>query len=290
METANTIEDIRARIRAARVEEKTIGFVPTMGALHEGHRSLIQTASAKSDLVVVSVFVNPTQFGPGEDYEGYPRKLQADTDAARAAGADVLFCPERPEIYDSESFIDFRLTKLDNRLCGASRPGHFNGVIQIVNKLFNIVQPDLAVFGQKDIQQFRILEQMTSEFNHNIQIVMGNTVRAADGLALSSRNAYLTHEERITAPALFGYLQHAAREISALRPANSDSFSEDIASICSRAEQKLNEAGFKSDYVEAVRYQDLQPVTRFTSGDRIVVAGAAYLGKARLIDNVILSL
>jgi len=293
MEIAKTIPQIRTLVDEKRKAGKSIGFVPTMGALHQGHAALIKTAAAKCDEVVVSVFVNPTQFGPNEDFEAYPRTLEADIEKAKEAGARIIFCPERSEVYGGKSFIQFEITELGNRLCGASRPGHFNGVVQIVNKLFNIVRPDVAIFGQKDIQQFRILEQMTAEFNHNIEIVMGETVRAADGLALSSRNTYLSTEERITAPALFGFLQQAGREITGLalqHIANPrEKLSTEIREICTKAEKRLNENGFTADYVEAVNYHDLQSVTTINSGDRIVVAAAAKLGKTRLIDNLVLT-
>lgn len=288
MITANSIHAIRAFVSEQKQAGKTIGFVPTMGALHAGHLDLIRVARAEADIVVVSIFVNPTQFGPNEDFAAYPRTLEDDLRQCEQAGAAAAFCPEKEEVYGPEPFIGFHLSKLGDHLCGATRPGHFNGVIQIVNKLFNIVRPDVAVFGQKDIQQFRILETMTQEFNHDIRIIMGRTVRAADGLALSSRNRYLTQAERVIAPALFGVLLETSQALQQL-PAGTDiqALKQDILN---KAAIKLNEVGFRSDYIQCVRYQDLQPVTQFDPEETYVLAGAAFLGKARLIDNVLFTL
>lgn len=288
MITANSIHEIRTFVSEQKQAGKTIGFVPTMGALHAGHLDLIRVARAEADIVVVSIFVNPTQFGPNEDFASYPRTLEDDLRQCEQAGAAAAFCPEKEEIYGPQPFIAFQLSKLGDHLCGAARPGHFNGVIQIVNKLFNIVRPDIAVFGQKDVQQFRILETMTQEFNHDIRIIMGRTVRAADGLALSSRNRYLTTAERIIAPTLFSVLQETSQALQQL-PAGTN-IEASLQGLINKSAIKLNGAGFRTDYVQCVRYQDLQPVTQFESEQIYVLAGAAYLGKARLIDNVLFTL
>lgn len=293
MITAEQISEIRAFTRQAHLQEERVGLVPTMGALHEGHLRLISEMKQHADKVVVSIFVNPTQFGPGEDFEAYPRQLQHDLDQCRNAGADAVFCPKREAVYAGEHFIRLRLETLGNRLCGARRPGHFDGVIQVVNKLFNMVQPDVAIFGQKDIQQYRILEQMVFEFNHDVSLVMAPTVRAADGLALSSRNAYLSTEERALAPALYGSLKKLQHQLlSGLYQKSTDEKSDPEAILSGLLKQttaELDNSGFRSDYIELVDYERLQPVTgALEPGRRYVLAAAAYLGKARLIDNILL--
>ena len=289
---AKTVAEIRSFTNEAHTNGDKVGFVPTMGALHEGHLDLIRLARSKAKKVVVSIFVNPTQFGPGEDFEAYPRRLEDDLEKCKNAGADAVFCPEREEVYGGKTYIKMSLSILGDNLCGASRPGHFDGVIQIVNKLFNMVKPDLAVFGQKDIQQFRILEQMAAQFNHDIEIVMGQTVRAADGLALSSRNVYLTHEERIHAPQLFAVLQKSGTKVASWLDdgLSAEQINSRFESAATESAQELEEAGFRPDYFELVAYDNLQPPQELQKGSTYVIAAAAYLGKARLIDNVILKL
>lgn len=283
-----TVDEIRKFTKKEHQAGRKVGFVPTMGALHLGHLDLIRLAAEKSEKVVVSIFVNPTQFAPGEDFEAYPRKLEDDLEKCREAGAAAVFCPERGEVYGGENYIRMHLSTLGNHLCGASRPGHFDGVIQIVNKLFNMVKPDVAVFGQKDIQQFRILEQMAFEFNHDVEIVMGNTVRAADGLALSSRNVYLDRKERVAAPHLFATLQKAGREITQWMEASD--VQAKFKKLAAESGKELEKAGFRPHYFELVGYENLQPPERLKSGTTYVIAAAAYLGKARLIDNVLIKL
>ncbi|MCH8557068.1 MAG: pantoate--beta-alanine ligase [Balneolia bacterium] len=285
---AKTVAEIRTFTNGAHTDGHKVGFVPTMGALHEGHLDLIRLARSKAKKVVVSIFVNPTQFGPGEDFEAYPRRLEDDLEKCRKAGADAVFCPERDEVYGGKTYIKMSLSTLGNNLCGASRPGHFDGVIQIVNKLFNMVKPDVAVFGQKDIQQFRILEQMAAEFNHDIDIVMGQTVRAADGLALSSRNVYLDRSERIAAPQLFATLQKLSRELAEHK--GQDDVRSFVQKMAQQGKEELEKAGFKPDYLQLVEYDTLQPPLRLEQGKTYVLAAAAYLGKARLIDNVLFSI
>ncbi len=212
---------MRTWVRSKRTQGHTIGFVPTMGALHDGHISLVHRSRELTDVTVVSIFVNPTQFGPNEDLSRYPRPFEEDLEKCRAAGVSAVFHPSPDEMYGRGSFIGFNLHKLGDHLCGASRPGHFSGVIQVVNKLFNIVQPDVAVFGQKDYQQYRILEQMVVEFNHPLRMVMHPTVRADDGLALSSRNRYLSETERSLAPRIYKEINQIASDL-AVNPVVSD--------------------------------------------------------------------
>lgn len=276
-----TIEETRLYVRSKKQEGKVVGFVPTMGALHEGHASLMRKAKTHCDVLVVSIFVNPTQFGPNEDFSRYPRTFEQDLETCQINGADFIFFPDVNEVYDKKSFITFSIDQLGDHLCGKSRPGHFNGVVQIVNKLFNIVKPDVALFGQKDMQQFRILEQMVKEFNHELKIIMGETVRAADGLALSSRNRYLSKEERMIAPALYQTLLRVRDQIvGGIKP------SEAIAQSINDFEQ----SGVKTDYLEIVDYDSLQPAEHVSLGMTYVIAGAIFLGKTRLIDNVIFKL
>ena len=275
----NTIDDMRAWVRSVRSQERTVGFVPTMGALHDGHLQLARRSQELADLSVVSIFVNPTQFGPNEDLNKYPRTLKEDMAKCHEAGVDALFCPTVDVMYSGGSYIKFHLDKLGEHLCGASPPGHFAGVIQVVNKLFNIVQPDVAVFGQKDYQQYRILERMTEEFNHPVTMVMHPTVRASDGLALSSRNRYLSEAERSVAPMLYAELQRVAADLTS----NSS-----VETAVSGSKARLQEAGFKIDYISVVSTDDLQPLSK--AEGTCVVAMAVYLGTTRLIDNLLVDL
>lgn len=270
---------MRAWVRSIRTQSRTIGFVPTMGALHDGHLQLAIHSIGLTDETVVSIFVNPTQFGPNEDLNKYPRPFDDDLEKCRLAGVSAVFHPSAEVMYGRECFIGFKLDKMGDHLCGASRPGHFSGVIQVLNKLFNIVQPDIAVFGQKDYQQYRILEKMVDEFNHPLKIVMHPTVRASDGLALSSRNRYLSDQERIVAPMIYSELEHIAaslRENPCVEPA------------ISASKERLMAAGFKIDYISAVSNNDLQPLA--TAHGTCVVAIAVFLGKTRLIDNLLVDL
>ena len=270
---------MRSWVRSHRAQGRSVGFVPTMGALHEGHLQLARRSMELSDVTVVSIFVNPTQFGPNEDLSRYPRPFEDDVEKCRLTGVSAIFHPSADVMYENESFITFGLDKMGDHLCGASRPGHFAGVIQVVNKLFNIVQPDVAVFGQKDYQQYRILERMVEEFNHPIQMVMHPTVRAGDGLALSSRNRYLSDEERGLAPMIFAELNQIASTLGS-NPTVSDAIE--------ASRRRLMAAGFKIDYISVVSNNDLQPL--ITAVGTCVVAMAVYLGTTRLIDNLLVEL
>ncbi|MCS6863884.1 MAG: pantoate--beta-alanine ligase [Gemmataceae bacterium] len=274
-----TIPEIRAVTDAVRQQGQTIGFVPTMGALHEGHASLIRAARAASDYVVVSIFVNPTQFGPHEDYAKYPRTLEADQLVCAQAGADVIFAPRVEDMYPANSFSYVEVAKLGDHLCGRSRPGHFRGVCTVVMKLFNIIRPDVAYFGAKDYQQARIITQMVRDLNVPVRIAIEPTVREADGLALSSRNRYLSPAERAVAPRIQQALQTIAQRVAAGEV--------DTARLESALEAELMAIpGTRVDYAKIVDAEFLQPLTRI---DRpAVIAVAVFLGTTRLIDNLLI--
>jgi len=282
MEAIKTVKEVRNRIRTLKEEGRTIGFVPTMGALHEGHLSLIRLAKKKADAVVVSIFVNPEQFAPGEDLEKYPRQLEQDLQVCQREEIETVFAPDVREIYTPEKYLRIELEKLNNHMEGAARPGFFQGVLLIVNKLFNIIEPDLAVFGQKDIQQYRILERMVLEMNHGIEMIMAPICRAADGLALSSRNAYLSREERAVAPGLFRSLQYLEKQIR-------DGVT-GLALMLDHQKRELEAKGFEIDYLDLFSFDELVPVSEAGEGGKYILAAAVYLGDTRLIDNVIFEL
>jgi pantoate--beta-alanine ligase len=282
MQVVEQIKEVRTEVHTLKAQGKTVAFVPTMGALHEGHLSLMRTAKQHADAVVVSIYVNPTQFAPDEDYEAYPRDRDADLDKCKLEGVDVVFMPTDDIMYGGDNYISFEINELGDHLCGATRDGHFEGVIQIVNKLFNIVTPDVAVFGQKDIQQFIILDHMVKEFCHPIQMVRGDIVRANDGLALSSRNAYLSDEQRTIAPGLYRSLTYIKEQIK-----NGVTEPE---MLINHQKDELRAKGFEIDYIQAVDYDTLSPVRSLKDTKRYIIAGAVYLGQTRLIDNVILTL
>lgn len=279
MNTYRTIKEIREALASEKKRGLTIGLVPTMGALHEGHLSLIRKAREISDITVVSVFVNPTQFGPNEDFNTYPRQLEEDEKECEREGVSYIFAPDAEEIYLPERFIRFEIDELTKQLCGKFRPGHFQGVLQVVSKLFNIIKPDVAVFGQKDIQQFIIIKRMVEELNFDLKMVMGETVRAEDGLALSSRNQYLSEDERRVAPLLHASLEAVRKHLVAsdIQP----------GSILDEQKEILKEKGFKIDYLDMVGYETLKPVHRVDKKSKYIIAGAVYLGETRLIDNII---
>jgi pantoate--beta-alanine ligase len=264
--------------RDQRAAGHTIGFVPTMGFLHEGHLSLMRIAGARADKVVASIFVNPTQFAPGEDLERYPRDEQGDLDKCRGVGVDAVFLPPTEEMYPPGAKTLVTVNELGGGLCGGSRPTHFRGVATVVSILFNQVQPDVAVFGQKDFQQLRVIERMTSDLGFPVQIVGGPIVREVDGLAMSSRNAYLTAEQRAQAPALRRALLGAA-EAAAGGEATAEGLVEGIRRDITR--QPLAEI----DYIEIVDAVDLQSCTGTV--DRPARAAVAVrFGQTRLIDNL----
>jgi len=277
-----TIAGTRAAVAAARSAGRIVALVPTMGALHAGHAELVRVArrqAGPTGFVVVSIFVNPTQFGPGEDYSRYPRDLDGDRRVCADAGADLIFHPSPAEMYPGvpAAFVD--VTGLGDHLCGRSRPGHFRGVCTVVLKLLNIVQPDVSVFGAKDAQQARVLRKMVADLNAPGRVEIAPTVRDADGLALSSRNAFLTAEERAVAPRLYAALL-AARDRA--RGGETDvswlegGLAADLAAI----------PGARVDYAQVVDDETMQPVTRLVGP--ALCAVAVFLGRTRLIDNLTL--
>jgi len=266
-----------AELRAALAGKAGTALVPTMGNLHAGHVSLIELAKRHGQPVVASIFVNPLQFGAGEDFERYPRTLVADCEKLAAAGCDFVFAPDVAEMYPvPQTFTVQPPDSLASDLCGAFRPGHFSGVATVVLKLFNLVQPRVAVFGSKDFQQLFVIRELVRQFNLLIDIVAGATLREADGLALSSRNAYLGASERIQAPAL-------QRELVAIVAAITAG-ERDFEALTAAAGRHLKMAGWRVDYVALRDAATLQPPT--PESTRLVVLGAAWLGKTRLIDNI----
>lgn len=273
MQIIHTIQELRAW----RKNAGTVAFVPTMGNLHEGHLALVREAKKRADNVVVSIFINRLQFGQGEDFDKYPRTLQQDADKLAAEGIAVVFAPDEKELYPNvEQRYNVEPPHLQNELCGKFRPGHFRGVATVVSKLFNIVLPDVACFGKKDYQQLAVIKGLTEDLNFDIEIVPVDTGRAADGLALSSRNRYLSVEERAEAPRLCRELKAVAESLA--------QGGLDYAGLEKRAVQSLTEHGWTVDYVE-IRHAGTLEVAR-TGDRRLVVLAAARLGATRLIDNV----
>lgn len=274
--------ELRAAIAAEKRADKTVALVPTMGNLHEGHLQLVRRAQKLADVVVVSIFVNPLQFGPTEDLDKYPRTLAADMERLFSVGTHYLFNPSVAEMYPSgmDAQTKVIVPEITETLCGASRPGHFTGVATVVTKLFQIVQPDVAVFGEKDFQQLAVIRRMVEDLCMPIKIVGEQTARATDGLALSSRNGYLTPAERQVAPLLHRVLQECREAIAC----GFDSY----ASLEQHATETLRRAGFRPDYVSVRDANTLGEVTMDT--EKVVILAAAYLGQTRLIDNVTLNL
>lgn len=282
MKTCRTIESIRTEIKALKKSGKKIGLVPTMGALHEGHLSLIRTARQHAEVVVVSIFVNPEQFGPNEDFESYPRELETDLQRCEKEGVSLVFAPNRGDVYDETKYLRIEIDELNKHMCGESRPRFFEGILLIVNKLFNIITPDVALFGQKDLQQFQIIKRMVQEFNHDVELVMGEIVRANDGLALSSRNAYLSDKERKTAPGLYRALKYIKKQI--------DNGVTTPLLLVEHQKSELEAKGFKIDYLGLFSLATLQPVNTLKEDETYILAGAVWLGKTRLIDNILIEL
>ncbi len=278
MKVIDRKDEMRSWSRSVRAEGKRIGFVPTMGALHEGHLSLVRKSLEDNDCTVVSIYVNPTQFGPGEDLERYPRDLEGDIAKLGELGVDCVFTPCDEEMYPA-GFVTYvvqeRLTEV---LCGASRPGHFRGVLTIVLKLFNVVEPDNAYFGRKDYQQSVIVKRMVKDLDLPVRIHVMPVVREADGLAMSSRNAYLSPEERALAPCLYKALLRG-REMIRNGCTDVDAVEEAMKKMLE------SQPGVRVDYVNVVHPETLQRVEQAVPP--VVIAGAVYIGAARLIDNVV---
>jgi len=279
MKIIKTIDELRKTLDKHRKADETIGFVPTMGYLHEGHLNLIRQARKDNDIVVVSIFVNPTQFGEGEDFEKYPRDLERDANLCEKEGVDYIFAPDTKEMYpNGEPLIYVDVKKLSDHLCGRFRPGHFRGVLTVVSKLFNIVMPTRAYFGKKDIQQLRIIKQLVKDLNFPIEIIPVETTRESDGLAMSSRNTYLSPEERAVAPQIYQALQEGFQMIK--------QGERDATTVIEHVLNKLEQIpGARPQYVQIVSWDDLYPVKELTDGI-YVLATAVFLGPARLIDNI----
>jgi len=278
MNTVKTVRELRAAVARARSEGKRIALVPTMGNLHSGHTALVTKAAQRADFVVASIFVNPLQFGPNEDLATYPRTLAADQEKLLQAGCHLLFTPTVDEMYPhgmaDQTIV--RVPVVSEGLCGGSRPGHFDGVSTVVSKLFNMVQPDIAIFGQKDFQQLAVVSALVRDLNMPIQIIGEPTVRAADGLALSSRNGYLTEAERATAPELYRVIKQIGEALHEGK--------RNYEALLVEGKKALEAAGLRPDYLEIRQAVTLRPAT--PEDQDLVVLGAAFLGKTRLIDNL----
>ena len=288
MKTVRTVAELRREVVAVRQREASrvaagdsvIGLVPTMGALHEGHLSLVDIARGATDFVVMSVFVNPTQFGPGEDFEAYPRDLERDAEVAEARGVDLLFAPATDEVYpDGDLSVQVVPGPMANRLCGLSRPGHFQGVLTVVAKLFGMVQPDVAVFGQKDYQQLVLIRSMVRDLDMPVRVETAPIVREEDGVALSSRNAYLSESERVRARSL-------SQGLSAARAAFDEEGVTNADRLKARVRGTMRDAVVEPEYIELVDPETLDELDDARAG--AVLAVAARVGETRLIDNVIL--
>jgi pantoate--beta-alanine ligase len=279
MRICHSIDEIRAASRMAQRDGKSLGLVPTMGALHEGHLSLVRAAKAQCDLVVASIFVNPLQFAPNEDLAKYPRNFDRDCELLKREGVDFIFAPSVEEMYPAGAVTYVTVEGLSDKLCGRSRPGHFRGVTTVVSKLFNIVEPDRAFFGQKDAAQSAMIRRMACDLNIPVQVVVSPIVREADGLAMSSRNAYLDAPQRKSALALYRSLKavqerfdQGERKVRALIEAGKQAFTQD--------------SSVGLDYLDIVDPETLDPVDDLSRP--ALVAVAAFVGKARLIDNIVL--
>ncbi|EEN4860001.1 pantoate--beta-alanine ligase [Salmonella enterica] len=272
-----TLPLLRQHIRRLRQEGKRVALVPTMGNLHDGHMKLVDEAKARADMVIVSIFVNPMQFDRPDDLVRYPRTLQEDCEKLNKRKVDYVFAPAVEEIYpqglEGQTYVD--VPGLSTMLEGASRPGHFRGVSTIVSKLFNLIQPDIACFGEKDFQQLALIRKMVADMSYGIEIVGVPIIRAKDGLALSSRNAYLTAEQRKIAPGLYNVMNSIAEKLIA--------GNRELQEIIAIAEQELNEKGFRADDIQIRDADTLQELTE--TSKRAVILAAAWLGQARLIDN-----
>lgn len=280
MKVIKNREALREQLNEWRRADEHIALVPTMGNLHEGHLSLLKLAREHAERLVVSIFVNPTQFAEGEDYDNYPRTLERDQRHLKRMNTDLLFVPDIETMYPfgTDAATSVTVPVLTEELCGLARPGHFDGVTSVVSRLFSLVQPDVAVFGQKDFQQQLVVRRLVEDMHLPIRIVSGPTKRENDGLAMSSRNQYLTKDEREAAPLLFAALSDIGKALQA--------GSDDYAELEQNAMDRLRAAGFDPEYVSIRRAENLAEPSRET--DELVVLAAARLGKARLIDNLVI--
>jgi pantoate--beta-alanine ligase len=278
MKVITTIKELQQLIGLTKKQQNTIGFVPTMGFLHEGHCALLKQARKENDVVVLSIFVNPLQFGPTEDLDRYPRDFDRDQRAALAEGVDYIFHPSVSEMYPNDLSVTIKVNKRTNVLCGSSRPGHFDGVATVLTKLFHVVQPDTVYFGKKDAQQVAVVDGLVKDLNFPLKIVAVDTVREEDGLAKSSRNVYLTDEERVQAPVLYKSLLMATEMIQAGES--------DPEMIISSIEKSIvSETSGDIDYVSVLSYPELERVEKINKN--YIIALAVKFSKARLIDNII---
>lgn len=284
MNTVENIKDLREQVKSWRMQGLTIAFVPTMGNLHDGHLALVKAAHKYADKVIASIFVNPMQFGLSEDIDNYPRTLAQDKKSLESVNTDLLFTPTAETIYPKgfgvNSYVE--VPNISELHCGASRPGHFRGVATVVCKLFNLVQPDVACFGSKDYQQLQVIKTMVEDLSMPVDIIPVEIIREKSGLAMSSRNGYLTPEEIAIAPTLYQTLQWLSDELRQSQELR------DYAALVMQASEKLEQAGLKTDYINLCHAQTLAPVA--PNDKEIVILAAAYLGKARLIDNLPVSL
>ena len=287
MNIVKTIAELQALLENQRQAGKTIGFVPTMGNLHQGHLSLVDTAKQHADIIVVSIFVNPTQFGPNEDFDSYPRTFDQDCEKLKQQQTNIVFAPDVNEVYPGfadnpaqPNLTKIHVAELGRDHCGASRPGHFDGVTTIVNKLFNMVRPDVAVFGQKDFQQLAIIRRMVQDLNIPVTIIGAPILREENGLAMSSRNGYLTQAEKDQAAGIYRVLQWAKKQL--------EQHKLNFDQVEQSASQQLKEQGFRIDYVNIANAETLQVAE--TKDKNLVILIAAFLGKVRLIDNITLTL
>ena len=276
MQIFSNVAELRSALAQVRQQDRTIAFVPTMGNLHAGHISLMRQGREHADCVVASIFVNRLQFGPHEDFDKYPRTFEADCAQLREAGVEFLFAPTETDLYPEPQTYVVEPAEIQFLLEGECRPGHFRGVATVVMKLFQIVQPDVALFGKKDYQQLMVLRNMAQQFMLPIKIIGGETVRAEDGLALSSRNGYLSPDERAEAPRLQQTLQSIRQAVL--------SGDRNYESLCKKAAETLNAHGWKTDYISIRRQQDLAPAT--ASDTDLVIVAASKLGTPRLLDNL----
>lgn len=279
MKICHTIDEMRTACRAARQNQRRFGLVPTMGALHAGHISLVRAARRQCGAVAVSIFVNPTQFGPKEDFSKYPRTFERDRELLEAEGVDVLFAPSTEEIYPPGATTFVTVEGLSDKLCGRSRPGHFRGVTTVVSKLFNIIEPDLAFFGQKDSAQAVIIRRMVRDLNLDVEIVVCPIVREPDGLALSSRNAYLDPQQRKQATVLY-------RSLMQVQSMADRGERDSLRLVAAALDVFKEEPDVQLDYFEIVDRETLDPVANTSKG--ALVAEAAFVGTTRLIDNIVL--
>jgi len=280
MQVYRSVRSLAKKVSEIKKRNKTIGLVPTMGFLHEGHASLVRKARKDTDYVIVSIFVNPSQFGPKEDFKKYPRDLKRDLDICKIEGADIIFVPKPKDMYPDGYSTYVSVEGITEKLCGASRPGHFRGVATVVVKLFNIAMPDIAYFGQKDAQQAIVIKKMAEDLNMDVDVKIMPIVREKDGLAMSSRNAYLSSGERIQAASLYKALRLAKRLF--------DHGERNSAKIISRMREIIGkEPDAKIDYIAIVDTKELKAVKKISG--RALAAVAARVGNTRLIDNVILN-